>query len=327
MGWQERDYAREDGGPPSRSFYIGRGGIRRPTIVRTLIIANVVLYVLCYMTPLGPVIRGTESRVVMTRLGPTVEPGQPGWCEMITTKVMHGQVWRLVTSQYLHAPRLEHILFNMIGLLFLGPPLEQRWGRHKFLAVYTLAGIAGNLLLLVAGLVGWINPNVPALGASGCILGLLGAAAVLFPFAEVYIYFLFPIKIRTAATLFALMYAYNVYNQGANYGGDLCHLAGLGFGAWYAYRGERWWLHSGLRRMIGRTVRSFGRASSAPTRVGPGAWNARMEERIADAAEIDRILQKVYDGGINTLTEREKRALAAATERQRQEDLKAKRGW
>ncbi len=327
MGWQDRDYARDDGGPGGYGVYIGRGGIRRHNIVRTLIIANIVLYVLCYMTPLGPNIRGTESQVVMTPLGPAVEPGQPGWCEMITTKVMHGQVWRLFTSQYLHAPRIEHILFNMIGLLFLGPPLEQRWGNRKFFVVYTLAGISGNLLLMAAGLVGWINPNVPALGASGCILGLLGAAAVLFPHAEVYVYFLFPVKIRTVAVLFTLMYAYNVYRQGVNYGGDLCHLAGLGFGVWYARWGDRWWFYSALRRVVVRAVQSFGLARSTPARVGPGAWNARMEERIADAAEIDRILKKVYDGGINTLTDHEKRTLADATERQQQEDRKAKRGW
>jgi membrane associated rhomboid family serine protease len=327
MGWQDRDYARQDGGPGGYGPLIGRRRSRHSSIVRTLIIVNVVVFVLCYMTPLGPYIRGTGPQYELTPMGPVVSPGQPGWCEMITSKVMHGQVWRLVTSQYLHASRIVHILFNMIGLLFLGPPLEQRWGARKFLAVYTLAGISGNLLLMAAGLVGWIHPDIPAVGASGCILGLLGAAAVLFPQAEVYIYFLFPVKIRTVAVVFTLMYAYNVYQQGANYGGDLCHLAGLGFGVWYARWGDRWWFYSGLRRTILRAVQSFGIARSTPGRVGPGAWEARMQRRVTDAAEVDRILKKVYEGGISTLSEREKRTLAEATERQRQEDLKAKRGW
>ncbi|MFH0980755.1 MAG: rhomboid family intramembrane serine protease, partial [Planctomycetota bacterium] len=243
-------------------------------------------------------------------------------CEMVTTKVLQGQVWRLVTSQYLHAARMEHIIFNMIGLYFLGQALERVWGNKKFLVIYTISGLCGNLLLMAAGSVGWISPDVPAVGASGCILGLLGAAAVLFPNAEVYIYMLFPIKIRTAAVLFGLMYAFNIYRQGQNYGGDLCHMAGLAFGAWWAWRGDRWWT---MRQYAAASRRAAPPHAGLWSGVGQGAWRGKVEQHVADEATVDRILAKVREGGISTLTDQEKKILLEATERLRQEEARAGR--
>ena len=326
MGWQERDYAREAGGGTGSDYGSWRGGAPGGRIVRNLIIANVVVYVLCYViiTPLTPILCGSAptGRAVMTDQGPRlVVDHHPGYCDMVTTKVLHGQVWRLFTSQYLHANQ-THIIFNMIGLYFLGQALERVWSARKFFAIYTLSGLCGNLLLMLAGIVGWINPNMPAVGASGCILGLLGAAAVLFPHAEVYIYMLFPIKIRTAAILFAVMYAFNIYRQGDNYGGDLCHMAGLAFGAWWAWRGDRWW----ETRRLGTVTQTI-----PPPRaevwsgVGQGPWRQKVESRVADEETVDRILTKVREGGIATLSEQEKRTLLDATARLRAADARAGR--
>jgi membrane associated rhomboid family serine protease len=171
----------------------------------------------------------------------TLSGSRPGhWLEwlgvMQAEAVLHGQIWRLLTATYLHAS-LQHVFFNMLGLYFLGPPLEQVWGRRQFFLVYTIGGIAGNVLLTLAGLFGFINPLVVGLGASGSILTLLGAAAVLFPDARVYVYFLLPLRIRTAVVLYGVWYILNVLQRGANYGGDLCHIAGLIVGLTWAYSG------------------------------------------------------------------------------------------
>ena len=88
------------------------------------------------------------------------------------------------------------------------------------------------------------DPRQPAVGASGCIYGLLGIAAVLFPTAEVLIYFLFPVKIRTAAIVMGAIAFMSVVERGSNYGGEACHLAGLAFGVWWAMHGDEWWSHS-----------------------------------------------------------------------------------
>lgn len=87
--------------------------------------------------------------------------------------VADGQWYRLFTAMFLHQA-VWHIAFNMLGLWWLGGPLEAALGRVRFLALYLLSGLAGSALTyLIAA------PNQPSLGASGAIFGLLGATVVL----------------------------------------------------------------------------------------------------------------------------------------------------
>ncbi|MET9519648.1 rhomboid family intramembrane serine protease [Streptomyces sp. NPDC002994] len=87
--------------------------------------------------------------------------------------VAGGEYYRLFTSMFLHeAP--WHIVFNMLGLWWLGGPLEAALGRTRFLALYLISGLAGSALTyLIAA------PSQGSLGASGAVFGLLGATAVL----------------------------------------------------------------------------------------------------------------------------------------------------
>ncbi|MDX3429263.1 rhomboid family intramembrane serine protease [Streptomyces sp. ME01-18a] len=87
--------------------------------------------------------------------------------------VAEGQWYRLLTSMFLHQEVL-HIAFNMLGLWWLGGPLEAALGRIRYLALYLLSGLAGSALTY------WIAaPAQGTLGASGAVFGLLGATAVL----------------------------------------------------------------------------------------------------------------------------------------------------
>jgi len=311
MGWQDRDYAQESdaGYGGGRPWSRGRSAL---SLVTSLIAVNVGIFL----------------------VGALAGPGSPvqrlvyGWGVMSTQLVLHGQVWRLITSQYLHAST-THLLFNMLGLYFFGQPLERVWGPKKLFVIYTLSGLAGNLLLMLIGVMGWIDPGTPALGASGCVLGLLGLCAVLFPHAEVLVYFLFPVRIRTAAIVLALGYAYNIWRQGSNYGGDACHLAGLAFGVWYGKSGALWWQIRG-RRWWGKLFRESGGQRGTPRVRGtgaapPGAWERRMDQRKEDAELVDRLLAKVYEGGLHSLSPQERHALIEATERQRQAEAQAGR--
>ncbi len=315
MGWQDRDYAR---GPSPRSpvwsqaGYVARGG---HSIVTTLIVVNVVLFMLgAFFPAFGRFLAGGPR---ISSLG-MVEI-RHGVAEMWADAVMHGQIWRLVTAQYLHAG-IGHLFINMLVLHFLGRSLERMWSVRKFLTIYTLCGLAGNIFFTILAAQGVIPRWMPAVGASGCIYGLLGIVAVLFPQATVYVYFLFPIKIRTAAFIFGGIALFTIMQRGANYGGEACHLAGLVFGVWWAMKGEAWWARgkqgsSLLHRLKSVKVR-------CPKRRG---FTAKVALRREDEETIDRILKKVYDGGIHTLSESEKRALQEATERQRQRDREAGR--
>jgi membrane associated rhomboid family serine protease len=296
MGWQDREYAR-----PNASHGVG-GASFRPTflagrsIVTILIVINVAIYVLASFSP---------------ALGESVY----GFGAMQTRAVLHGQVWRLITAQYLHGGTW-HLFINMLVLHFLGRSLERMWSPRKFFTIYTLGGLAGNLFFTILGTQGVINPSTPAVGASGCIYALLGIVAVLFPTATVYIYFLFPIKIRTAAYIFGGISLFTIIKRGENFGGEACHLAGLIFGVWWAMKGDTWWSQRQLHRSHARP-----KARAAK----PEGFKARVAGRRKDAETIDRILRKVYDGGIHSLSDSEKKALQEATERQRQREEKAGR--
>lgn len=87
--------------------------------------------------------------------------------------VADGEWYRLVTAMFLHQ-EVWHIAFNMLGLWWLGGPLEAALGRVRFLALYLLSGLAGSALTYLVA-----EPHEASLGASGAIFGLLGATAVL----------------------------------------------------------------------------------------------------------------------------------------------------
>ncbi len=86
--------------------------------------------------------------------------------------IIQGQLWRLITPVFLHGS-IFHLGFNMYALLIFGPGLEHQYGHGRFLALYMLAGFAGNVLSFL------FSPP-PSLGASTAIFGLLGAEGIFF---------------------------------------------------------------------------------------------------------------------------------------------------
>jgi membrane associated rhomboid family serine protease len=143
----------------ARTIYGGR--FRPPTsgigpITTTLIAANVVLFVVTSVGGLNFASNsGTSS--LFERLS------------LIPPAVGHGQWYRLVTSMFLHFS-LIHIGFNMYALFLIGPALEVRLGRWRYLALYFLAGIGGSVLTLIGAPIA-----TEAAGASGAIFGLFAA--------------------------------------------------------------------------------------------------------------------------------------------------------
>ena len=82
-----------------------------------------------------------------------------------------GKYYTLITSMFLHAD-IIHIAFNMYALYILGPQVEKYYGKCKFLLIYFLSGILGNIFSCV-----FMDSNVFSIGASGAIFGLLGSIA------------------------------------------------------------------------------------------------------------------------------------------------------
>lgn len=121
-----------------------------------LIVVNVAVFMI--MTMFGD----TEDAVFMLQHGAMYEP----------FVIEQHEYYRMFTCLFLHFG-IDHLLNNMVMLGALGWNLEQEIGKARFLAIYFVSGIAGNILSLFYDL-SMENPAVSA-GASGAIFGLMGA--------------------------------------------------------------------------------------------------------------------------------------------------------
>jgi len=102
----------------------------------------------------------------------------------IPYKVLEGDIPSVITSMFLHGG-LAHLIGNMLFLFIFGDNIEDKFGRIKYLLLYIGWGIAAALAhSIVAVSVG--GGEIPAIGASGAISGVLGAYLVLFPKAKIY---------------------------------------------------------------------------------------------------------------------------------------------
>jgi membrane associated rhomboid family serine protease len=311
MSWYERDYARQAQRRGPSFAGAGPRWLVGGSVVTTIMIVNVVVFLLGEISPWMHVLLQGGVRGVTGDGRPVWEAGL---FEMRADLVLHGQLWRLITAQYLHAGT-AHLVFNMIALHFLGRFLEQRWSVRRFLGIYTVCGMAGNVFYtLLAFPGGLLDPQTPAVGASGSIYGLLGLAAVLAPSATVYIYFLFPVRIRTLAIVLGVISFLTIQTQGRNFGGEACHLAGLVFGVWWGARGEAWWDSTEWRFLS--------RRGPGKKRRSNNAFLEGLQQQREDEALIDRILGKVSSEGMQSLTEREKEMLREATARQQEREAR-----
>ncbi|HLI46003.1 MAG TPA: rhomboid family intramembrane serine protease [Geobacterales bacterium] len=96
--------------------------------------------------------------------------------------INHYFYWQLFTSMFVHFGIL-HLTFNMLALYFFGSAVEYSYGRKRFLVIYLLSGLLGNVasLFLLQYLPfsgGGASDIIPSAGASGAIFGLLGAFAI-----------------------------------------------------------------------------------------------------------------------------------------------------
>ncbi|MFI4913219.1 MAG: rhomboid family intramembrane serine protease [Sedimentisphaeraceae bacterium JB056] len=213
------------------------------------------------------------------------------------------QIWRLVGYQFLHAS-IMHILLNMLGLYFLGNTLERHWGTKKFTIFYLSCGVAGGLFFFLFTALKFIGPAI-LVGASGSVLGLLAACAILFPHFVVFLYF-FPIPIRTAAIILPIIYLMTILTGGPNSGGEAAHLGGMAAGAIYL-------LWPKYKNRLGFNGR------------GPVDFTSHFKQTHSgshkvDTMEVDRILKKVHEHGLHSLTEAEKKTLRRATEAEQKRD-------
>jgi membrane associated rhomboid family serine protease len=112
--------------------------------------------------------------------------------------------WPLLTSTFLHGGWL-HLIVNMWALALFGPAIEDRLGHARFGIFYLFCGVMGSLAHVALS----SGSNVPVLGASGAIAGVLGSYTLLFPFARVIVLvpvLFLPLFFSIPAIIFTLLW-------------------------------------------------------------------------------------------------------------------------
>ncbi len=176
------------------------------------------------------------------------------------------RIWQPLTHMFMHGG-IMHIVFNMYGLWIFGSPLEQRWGKNKFLFFYFAAGLGAVLIYtgvqyyqFTAGMQTFLNAGfdqeavmqgiksgsiyapenlhetfkqmsmvylTPMLGASGAVYGLLAAFAIYYPFAELMLIFL-PFPIKAKYFVPLLVLSDLIFGFTSQMSSPIAHLAHVG---------------------------------------------------------------------------------------------------
>ncbi|RMF57906.1 MAG: rhomboid family intramembrane serine protease [Calditrichaeota bacterium] len=162
------------------------------------------------------------------------------WVFGIVPSRMLGEffIWQPVTYMFLHSPTgFGHIFFNMFALWMFGTELERTMGTKEFLRYYFLTGILAGVSIFVWNL--FMGIDVPTIGASGAVFGILMAYAMFFPDRYIYLWFLFPIKAKYFALLFGVLeFLMLPSGDGISHIG---HLGGMIAGFFYLRHNYRHW--------------------------------------------------------------------------------------
>ncbi len=220
--------------------------------------------------------------------------------------------WKLFTYMFVHGG-LSHVLVNMLGLFFIGPSVERTIGPYRFLILYYISGILGGLgWSLIADPIPMINAygvqvmEYPyCVGASGAVMGILGAFGALYPNAKLLLWFVIPIRAWVLVLILAVFELWEtVHSNDPLIAGvaNAAHLVGGVAGFTYALTLK----HPHLMQDLKSRLPNLGKNKPQP-RTRSSAPPTLSKE------EVDAILDKIGKEGMGALTPRERELLKRAT--------------
>ena len=218
------------------------------------------------------------------------------------------QIWRFVTFQFLHAG-FGHLIANCVGLFFFGPHIERWMTSRAYLTFYLLCGIAGalfyTLLFFLPGFLDGYFPAIPMVGASAGLFGILAAFYFIAPDARVLLFFVIPLQMRTLAVGYFIIEALSVIFNWHNAGGSAGHLGGALFGLAVLKLPP-------LKAFVVR-LSQIGDKRGPKKRPRDGkVVRESTRSPLELTKEVDRILDKISEQGIQSLTTKEKETLNKA---------------
>jgi membrane associated rhomboid family serine protease len=299
VGIYERDYYRQ-GGSGFR--------LRAPrTAVVAIILINVAVFVAELITRPssqdlgnGPVVNGLACHV----------DAKDSREDTLTRPWMW---WQLLTSGFVHDPwKVDHIIFNLLTLFFLGRDVEEWYGTREFVRLYLVMLVFSSLVWAVSERLFFPQVRSNEFGASGSIAGVVVLFALLFPRRTLMMFFVLPLP---AWLVGVLAVGYDIYGATGRTGQHVAYAAHLGGAAFaLAYYNFHW----NLGNIVRPAVLWIKNRSRPPLKVfkpddGP-------DEQLSED-EVDRILKKIHREGESSLTAKERRMMdRAAREYRRRRD-------
>lgn len=225
--------------------------------------------------------------------------------------------WGVITYMFIHGS-FWHVAMNMLILFFFGSPLEQKWGSADFLKFYIACGIGGAILSFL------FAPTVGIIGASAAVYGLMLAFAWNWPDAPIYVFGIFPVKAKWLVAFFFVMAFVSSVTGPQDGIAHFAHLGGLLAALVYlrfAPPGGTTPRFAGAPTLGKRLpiVAQKKKESRKREPVHRRLLRARTqgddppEEELLD--EVDRILDKISESGISSLTSEERRVLDEVSRR------------
>jgi membrane associated rhomboid family serine protease len=322
MGFSNRDYM-QDGGETSGPSW----GHDVPTTKWLLIVTVAVFFLQTLLThtvqrnnseTIAKVDRGAITAVALGAQDVAMQfPGWQvsyieEWCLLDASKVIHGQIWRLVTYVFCHARGSPlGLVFNMIGLWYLGSVLERMYGSRELLCFYLASALFCGLIFVAFGLK-LVLPS-PLFGATSCIVAMLTVYATYFPRQQILFFWVIPVQVQVLLGIYVGLDVYGVLLASSRQApwttvAYLSSIWAVGFG--YLYRRLNWRLSNIADVLDIRNVqRSIRRATTARRlKVFSPEPVSNLEE------QVDAILAKIHEQGSESLTDRERSILQRASE-------------
>jgi len=231
-------------------------------------------------------------------------------------------IYQFLTYMFLHGS-FTHILFNMFAVWMFGSVMERVWGPKKFLFYYIVCGVGAGIIQELVQL--WQLVDIPTLGASGAVYGILLAFGIIFPNERLFIIpFPFPIKAKWLIVGYIVI---ELFSAMSGPGDGVAHMAHLG-GMLFGFLLIRYWRkHPDSSQRFGR---SYGqeffdnlrrkyeeRQRSQHMHAEQTRWEEQRREtdeeynerQRKNQEEIDAILDKIRKSGYDSLSKEEKKKL------------------
>ncbi len=230
--------------------------------------------------------------------------------------------WTIITYAFTHSlTDIFHILFNMLILYWFGRLFIEYLGSDKLVALYVLGALAaGTCYLLVFNTIPFFKnqADFPGMvGASGAIYAIMVGAATLMPNYTFFLFFFGPVKIKYIVAFYIVVSFLG--SVGQNAGGNIAHLGGALMGFIYIKQlqvGVNWggWI-TAILDWFGDlfSPRAKVKVSYRKQEAANGKKNVNLSG--ISQKEIDEILDKISDGGYESLSKEEKEKLFKASKK------------